>query len=116
LLTITQQLAALGELAGAAVEAGNGYPGWQPNVDSPLLATCRRIYEQLFGQSPNVAAIHAGLECGIIGERMGAPAMDMISFGPHIEGAHSPDERVYVASVQKTWKYLTAVLAELAKG
>jgi dipeptidase D len=60
-----------------------------------------------------VLAIHAGLECGIIGQRVGD--VDMVSFGPRIEGAHSPDERVYVVSVQKTWKYLMAVLAELAK-
>jgi dipeptidase D len=111
----TRQLVAIGQLAGALVECGNGYPGWQPNVKSALLVTCRRIYEQLFGATPRVAAIHAGLECGIIGERVGGQ-MDMISFGPHIEGAHSPDEKVWVASVQKTWKYLKAVLAELAKG
>ncbi len=110
-----RQLAAIGELAGAKVDSGNQYPGWQPNVSSPLLATCRRVYQQLFGEAPNVTAIHAGVECGIIGERMGDGAMDMISLGPHIAGAHSPDERVYVASVQKTWKYLTALLAELAR-
>jgi dipeptidase D len=110
-----RQLAAIGDLAGAKVDSGNQYPGWQPNVNSPLLATCRRVYEQLFGQAPNVTAIHAGVECGIIGERMGDGAMDMISLGPHIAGAHSPDERVYVASVQKTWKYLAALLAELAR-
>jgi dipeptidase D len=115
LAAAARQLAAIGELAGAKVESGNQYPGWQPNVSSPLLATCRRVYEQLFGQSPNVTAIHAGVECGIIGERMGDGQMDMISLGPHIAGAHSPDERVYVASVRKTWKYLTALLAELAR-
>jgi dipeptidase D len=109
-----RQIVAVGQLAGAQVEWGNEYPGWQPNVDSPLLATCRRVYEELFGEAPNATAIHAGVECGIIGERIGG--MDMVSFGPRIEGAHSPDERVYVASVQKSWKYLTAVLAELAKG
>jgi len=109
-----RQIVAVGQLAGAQVEWGNEYPGWQPNVDSPLLATCRRVYEELFGEAPNATAIHAGVECGIIGERI--RGMDMVSFGPRIEGAHSPDERVYVASVQKSWKYLTAVLAELAKG
>jgi dipeptidase D len=109
-----RQIVAVGQLGGAQVEWGNEYPGWQPNVDSPLLATCRRVYEELFDEAPKATAIHAGVECGIIGERM--PGMDMVSFGPRIEGAHSPDERVYVASVQKSWKYLTAVLAELAKG
>ena len=110
-----RQIAAVGELGGAAVEAGNEYPGWAPNVDSPTLATCRRVYEELFGEEPEVTAIHAGLECGLIGERLGG-TMDMVSFGPRIEGAHSPDERVYIESVQKSWKYLRAVLAELAKG
>lgn len=108
-----RQIVAVGTLGGAAVEAGNGYPGWQPDVNSPLLATCRRLYEQMFGEAPKVTAIHAGLECGLIGERMGK--MDMVSFGPHIVGPHSPDELVYVATVKKIWDYLKAVLAELAK-
>jgi len=114
LQTVTDQIAAIGRLSGAGVKFGNEYPGWEPNVDSPLLATCRRLYETLFEKPPHVAAIHAGLECGIIGQRVGG--MDMISFGPLIEGAHSPDERVYVDSVAKTWKFLVAVLAELARG
>lgn len=111
-----RQVTAVGELGGAAVESGNEYPGWAPNMDSPVLATCRRVYERLFGQPPKVTAIHAGLECGIIGERVGQGQMDMVSIGPQITGAHSPDERVYVASVQKSWTYLTAILAELARG
>jgi dipeptidase D len=115
LAATARQLRAIGGLAGAQADSGNQYPGWQPNVASPLLATCRRVYEQLFGAAPNITAIHAGVECGIIGERMGDGQMDMVSLGPHIEGAHSPDERVYVASVQKTWKYLTTLLAELAR-
>ncbi|MFH1746353.1 MAG: beta-Ala-His dipeptidase [Planctomycetota bacterium] len=108
------QLAAVGHLAGATVETGSQYPGWDPDVDSPLLATCQRIYEELFGAKPEVAAIHAGLECGIIGQRMGK--LDMVSFGPRITGAHSPDEQTYPESVQKSYKYLCAVLAELAEG
>ena len=110
-----RQINAVGQLGRATVQSGNEYPGWAPNVDSPTLAICRRVYEQLFGAAPKVTAIHAGLECGLIGERMGEGVMDMVSFGPHIEGAHSPDERIWVASVQKSWKYLTAVLAELAR-
>lgn len=113
---VARQLAAIGQLAGAAVEQGNEYPGWAPNAKSPLLATARRVYEQLFGEPPGVTAIHAGLECGLIGERMGDGQMDMISLGPRIEGAHSPDERLYVATVPKTWRLLTAILAELARG
>ena len=106
------QLSAIGTLAGAAVETGNQYPGWEPDVDSATLATCKSVYERLFGEAPEVLAIHAGLECGIIGKRVGK--MDMVSFGPHITGAHSPDEVVYVDSVAKSWKFLQAVLAELA--
>ncbi len=111
--TVKRQIRAIGDLGGAKVEQGNEYPGWAPDVDSPTLATCRRVYKQVFGEEPDVTAIHAGLECGIIGQRMGN--MDMVSFGPRIEGAHSPDERIWVESVQKSWKYLKAVLAELAK-
>lgn len=107
-----QQLAAIGRLAGASVDWGNDYPGWAPDPKSALLATCRRLYERQFGAAPRVMAIHAGLECGIIGERMGG--MDMVSFGPTITGAHSPDERVYVDSVEKSYGFLKAVLAELA--
>lgn len=112
LATLVRQIHAVGKLAGATVEQGNSYPGWQPNVNSPILLACRRVYERLFAASPRVAAIHAGLECGILGERV--PGLDMVSFGPHITGPHSPDERVYVNSVQKSWKYLVAVLTELA--
>ncbi len=108
------QIDKVGELAGAKTSHDNDYPGWEPNPDSELLRTCSRVYTELFGAEPTVAAIHAGLECGIIGERVGK--MDTISFGPRIEGAHSPDERVWVESVRKIWKYLKAVLAELSKG
>jgi len=107
-------LRALGSLAGAEVTVGNQYPGWQPNVDSPILAVIRRIYEKMFGEPGNVTAVHAGLECGIIGERVGE--IDMISIGPTILGAHSPDERVFTDSVDKSYRFLKAILAELAKG
>ncbi len=106
------QVAAAGRLAGAVVTTDNEYPGWEPNIDSALLATTRRVYEKLFGSTPEVAAIHAGLECGIIGKLVGE--MDTVSFGPRIEGAHSPDERVYPESVVKSWSLLRAVLADLA--
>jgi dipeptidase D len=108
------QIEAVGRLAGAACASGNAYPGWQPDVNSRLLDVCRRVYCDLFGEAPKVTAIHAGLECGIIGRRVGH--IDMVSFGPRVEGAHSPDERVYVASVQKSWRMLVAVLGELARG
>jgi len=106
------QIAEVGRSAGATLVTANRYPEWAPNPQSPTLAVCRRVYTDLFGQAPRVAAIHAGLECGIIGEGVGG--VDMVSFGPTIKGAHSPDERVYVASVQKSWRYLAAVLKALA--
>jgi dipeptidase D len=100
--------AAAGRLAGADVHHGEGYPGWKPNPDSPVLGKAKAVYPSLFGREPNVTAIHAGLECGIIGDRF--PGMDMISFGPTITGAHSPDERVDVTSVKRFWELLTAML------
>jgi dipeptidase D len=112
--TTWAQIAAVGRLSKADVQTGNAYPGWDPNPESPLLGICQRIYRDMFHGEPNVAAIHAGLECGIIGKRMGGD-LDMVSFGPKIQGAHSPDERTYPASVQKSYQYLKSVLAELAR-
>lgn len=109
---VAGQITSVGRLGAAQVEVGNMYPGWKPSLDSPVLKTCQAVYRQVFGREPLVTAIHAGLECGIIGERV--PGMDMISFGPDVRGAHSPDERCYVDSVQKNWEYLRGVLLELA--
>src|SRR5262249_14031313 len=109
-----RKITAIADLAGAKAEQANDYPGWSPNANSPTLGVCRKAYERVFGHAPRIASIHAGLECGIIGERVGG--MDMVSFGPNISGAHSPDERVEVASVQRMYKYLLEVLADLAKG
>jgi dipeptidase D len=95
-------------LAGAAVEASDGYPGWKPNLDSAILKVAKKSYISLFGTEPAVKAIHAGLECGIIGEKV--PGMDMISMGPTLEGVHSPDEKIYIDTVEKYWKYLLAIL------
>jgi len=115
LLHLTRmQIESVGRLAGAAVESGNAYPGWEPNPASPTLAVCRRVYRELFGAEPRVTAIHAGLECGIINERMGG-TLDAVSIGPTIRNAHSPDELVYVDSVAKCWRFLKAILAELTK-
>lgn len=108
------KIAAIAKLAGAKAERANEYPGWAPDVNSPALAVCRAAYERVFKKPPRIASIHAGLECGIIGERVGR--MDMVSFGPNIQGAHSPAERVEVASVERMYAYLLAVLADLAKG
>jgi dipeptidase D len=99
-----------GTLSGFSVERGNGYPGWAPNVSSPLLAKAKAVHATVFGHEPEVKAIHAGLECGIISEKF--PGMDVVSFGPTIQNAHSPDERVSIPSVAGFWKYLAAMLAE----
>jgi len=95
-------------LAGAKVVHEGAYPGWKPNVNSPILKTMKEIYQNKFGKTPDVKAIHAGLECGLLGEVY--PNMDMISFGPTIRFPHSPDEKVNIASVQKFWDYLVETL------
>ncbi len=96
------------ELAGAKVKTGGAYDGWNPNMQSPILATMKESYKALFGTEPKVVAIHAGLEYGIIGGTY--PEMDMISFGPTICYPHSPAEKVNIASVEKFWKYLCHTL------
>jgi dipeptidase D len=106
-------LQSIGRLAGAQVEHVGGYPGWKPNMDSPVLRATRSAYQQLFGEEPEVTAIHAGLECGLIGERVSG--MDMISFGPEIRGAHSPRERVSIGSTERFWSLLVKVLDELSR-
>lgn len=112
LRAVRQRIRALGELAGAKVEEGNGYPGWTPNLDSHLLAVLKRVHLEQRGAEPEIKAIHAGLECGIIGEKV--PGMDMISFGPQIEHPHSPDERVHVESVGRFYRLLAATLDALS--
>jgi dipeptidase D len=96
------------ELGGAEVTQGDGYPGWKPNLDSPILKLAQRTYKELYGAEPAVKAIHAGLECGIIGERQ--PGMDMLSFGPTMQGVHSPDEKLFIETVPKFWDFLLAIL------
>lgn len=98
-------------LAGAKVEYGSSYGGWQPNIKSEILGVMQRVYEQKFGRTPNVKVMHAGLECGIIQTLY--PDMDMISFGPDLQYPHSPDERVSISSVQKVWTFLTETLAAM---
>ncbi len=108
----SRRIRATASLAGAAVEQGNGYPGWKPNLQSPLLRALRQVHRATLGHEPQIKAIHAGLECGIIGEKI--PGMDMISFGPQIEFPHSPDERVRIDSVGRFYRILTATLEALA--
>jgi dipeptidase D len=99
------------ELIGASVKLGGEYPGWSPNPNAAIIQLMRDTYERLFNEKPHVYACHAGLECGILGTHY--PDMEMISFGPNIRGAHSPDEKVQISSVQKFWKYLLVALENI---
>ena len=105
---------ALFELIGAHTRVENAYPGWTPAPDSPLLARFCRLHRRHLGSEPAVKVIHAGLECGILAGKY--PGMEMISFGPLIRGAHSPDERVELASVSEFWTLLRALVEDLAEG
>ena len=109
---LRRRIRATGELAGAQVDVRPAYPGWKPNMESEVLEVVKRVHARELGSEPKVAAIHAGLECGIIGKKV--PGMDMISFGPVIEAPHSPDERVHIGSVGRFYRLLTATLAALA--
>lgn len=106
------RIAAVARLSGASHETSSRYPGWAPSLESPVLQVCRDVHEKLFGEPAEVEATHGGLECGLLGARI--PGLDMVSLGPRIEGAHSPDERTWEASVQRAWTYLVGVLDELA--
>lgn len=102
------------ELTGCEVELSGDYPGWKPNMDSDILKVMVPLYKELNnGEEPHVAACHAGLECGILGTNY--PEMDMISFGPNIKGAHSPDERAQISSAQKYWKFVLEILKRIPK-
>lgn len=107
-----RRVLALAQLAGGSAEEEGDYPGWNPNMDSELLQVVKEVHEGELGAAPEIKAIHAGLETGIIGEKY--PGMDMISFGPQIEFPHSPDERVLIPSVERFWKLLAGVLKRLA--
>jgi dipeptidase D len=102
------------ELAGCDISFSGNYPGWTPDVHSGILSLLEKTYEKMHNEKPLVAACHAGLECGIIGANY--PGMEMISFGPTIKGAHSPDERASISSVQKYWKYVLEVLKSIPEG
>ena len=100
-------------LGNAEVRHTDGYPGWTPNPDSEICAIAEKAYKKRFGKDPKVKAIHAGLECGLIGDKIAG--MDMISFGPTLRGVHSPDERIEIATVQKFWDLLCDILLEIPK-
>lgn len=96
------------DMAGAEYETADGYPGWKPDMKSEILKVAKATYQSLYGKEVLVKAIHAGLECGIIGEKY--PGMDMVSFGPTLEGVHSPDEKIHIDTVEKFWNFLIAIL------
>ncbi len=98
-------------LAGAEVEHTDGYPGWSPNTESYVLKVAVEAYKKLFGKEPVVRAIHAGLECGLIGEKY--QGMDMISYGPTLRGVHSPEERLEIATVELFWKHTLEILKNI---
>ncbi|AUC84995.1 cytosol nonspecific dipeptidase [Polaribacter sp. ALD11] len=112
-IDLANSLKAAFELSGFDVELSGEYPGWQPNVNSEILDVVSNLYENLHGEKAQVAACHAGLECGILGQNY--PEMDMVSFGPTIRGAHSPDERAGIVSTQKFWKFLIEILKNIPK-
>ena len=105
---ISQSVSFIFELGGATVQHTDAYPGWKPDLDSPILGIAKSAFRVLYGRDPEVKAIHAGLECGIIGERV--PGMDMVSFGPTLEGVHSPDEKIYIDTVERFWNFLLEIL------
>lgn len=98
-------------LGGAEVQFGDGYPAWEPNVHSPILNEAKGVYRKLFGKEAHIEAIHAGLECGLVGEKY--PGMDMLSFGPTLKDVHSPDEKVNIPTTENCWNLLKAILAEI---
>jgi dipeptidase D len=112
LAKVQDEIATLGRDAGANIEVRDGYPGWEPDPGSYLLAVAKQVYPQVFGKESAVEVMHAGLECGVLVSRL--PGMEAISFGPLIRGAHTPEEHVYASTVESTWRLLTALIEELA--
>ena len=110
---ITSKVEKAAIVAGAEAVSGNGYPGWEPNMDSVVLEKCVSIYEEMYGKKPVVEVIHAGLECGIIGSKN--EGMDMISYGPTIKNPHSPDEKMYVPSIEKIWDFTVELMKSYCK-
>lgn len=107
------QIRAVADLAGAEVTHSDGYPGWKPNLRSPLLARAKEVHQRVFGRAAEVRAIHAGLECGLFTEKY--PKLDIISYGPDIQNPHSPDEKVRIETVARMWRFTCALLEDLAK-
>ncbi|MFZ0612190.1 MAG: aminoacyl-histidine dipeptidase [Desulfobacterales bacterium] len=112
LAEITARIHAVADLASATAVDENSYPAWEPNLDSALLQRCKGVYRDRFGRDPAVQTIHAGLECGLIGDKK--PGMDMISFGPTMKNPHSPDEKLFVPSVERVWEFIVHLFASYA--
>jgi len=110
---ISNMVASVFKLAGGRIEHSDGYPGWKPNANSKIVAQTAEAYERLFNQKPEVLAIHAGLECGLIGDKY--PEMDMTSYGPTIKRAHSPDEKIEIETVEKFWELTLDILKNIPK-
>ena len=109
---IANQVETVFALAGAKVTHGDGYPGWAPNMQSPIMEIARDAYKELYGITPAIKAIHAGLECGLFLQKY--PYLDMVSFGPTLQGVHSPTERMHIPAVERFWGQLTRVLEKVA--
>ncbi|MGE8512509.1 MAG: aminoacyl-histidine dipeptidase [Chryseobacterium culicis] len=109
--SVAEQLKSVAELAGMTVEFSGSYPGWKPKPGSEIVQLMEKLYTEKFSEKPHVVACHAGLECGIIGANY--PEMEMVSFGPTIRGAHSPDEKANIPSTQKFWSFLKDILANI---
>lgn len=109
--SVAEQLKSVAELAGMNVEFSGSYPGWKPKPGSEIVQLMEKIYTEKFSTKPHVVACHAGLECGIIGANY--PEMEMVSFGPTIRGAHSPDEKANISSTQKFWSFTKEILANI---
>ncbi len=112
-IDIANAVASALELGGAKTESGDGYPAWQPNMDSKILKLATDIFKKLFDKEPKIEAIHAGLECGLIGEKY--PGMDMLSFGPNLVAVHSPDEKIEISSTQRAWQLLLEIVKNIPK-
>ena len=110
-MNLANQIRAVIELGGGSVIQNDGYPSWEPNMDSSILNLAKEVHTKIFGFEPVIEAIHAGLECGLIGERY--PHLDMLSFGPTIVGPHTPDEKVEIITVENTWKLLLGIIENL---
>jgi dipeptidase D len=108
---LTARIESVALLGGGEAQSGDGYPPWQPNMDSPLLARSVKLYEKMYNKKPVVEVIHAGLECGIIGDKN--PGMDMISIGPDLKFPHCPDEKIHVGTIGKVWDFMAELMKEL---